>query len=367
VSFGVISRTLRRLTRFWTGVNAESHWALSSNPHPNLSVIITSPIWEHRLIPRDARLVFVIMPFVSQWSAHVYQDVIVPAARSEGLASKRADEMMGRDVLQDIWHGIYSARLIVADLTGHNANVYYELGIAHTLGKKVILLTQDINTIPFDLRQQRIIPYVAEPEGYRLLVESLTAHMHAILGETADELSQVRSVLGGFSIKVALETLTLNESLESALVVDDMDIVGTRENVVLINKLVDYAGEITDIQCNHREVHSNYDGLLRLAALFDPPYVHTGTHERVTFSYTARGFVGDSRRWEFDVDVPTEVLRFELRAPLVFQCRVRIAKVVRPFDADLQLLSPVVENGLKVYRGEVFGPDDGSTYAIVWS
>jgi len=55
-------------------------------------------------------------------------------------------------IMQQIWVYILNARVLIAELTGKNPNVFYELGLAHAQGKDVILLTQSINDVPFDLR-----------------------------------------------------------------------------------------------------------------------------------------------------------------------------------------------------------------------
>jgi hypothetical protein len=79
------------------------------------------------------------------------------------------------DVMSQIWDGINKAGVIVADLTGRNENVFYEVGICHALGKRVILLAQNINDVPFDLRSLRVIIYKYTPGGARELEKRLIA------------------------------------------------------------------------------------------------------------------------------------------------------------------------------------------------
>ena len=54
-----------------------------------------------------------------------------------------------------------SSSIVIANLNGRNANVYYELGIAHAIGKPVILITSEANftEIPFDLQSNKLIIY----------------------------------------------------------------------------------------------------------------------------------------------------------------------------------------------------------------
>ncbi|MEL7657806.1 MAG: hypothetical protein AAGU75_18080, partial [Bacillota bacterium] len=63
------------------------------------------------------------------------------------------------------WRNINEARIIIADLIHRNPNVFYETGIAHTLGKDVILISQEQGDIPFDLRHIRTIFYKNTPRG----------------------------------------------------------------------------------------------------------------------------------------------------------------------------------------------------------
>ena len=102
---------------------------------------------------------FVIMSFDAE-ALPVYQEFIRPTLADLGFEVFRADDLLNQqNILGDILSSIASADLIVADLTYSNPNVYYELGLAHALGKPVILLGQDIEEIPFDIRSYRLIIY----------------------------------------------------------------------------------------------------------------------------------------------------------------------------------------------------------------
>ena len=93
-----------------------------------------------------------------------------------GALAKRADEIFGTDpIIDDIWEAINSAALIVADVTGRNPNVMYEIGMAHTVGKPVLIVTQAIEDVPFDLRHYRCITYDYTPRGCSELEQRLRA------------------------------------------------------------------------------------------------------------------------------------------------------------------------------------------------
>jgi hypothetical protein len=111
--------------------------------------------------------VFVLMPFKEDMLP-VYEDHIKPTCASMDLSVRRADDFFtAHSVVQDIWKAIVSARSIVADCTDRNPNVFYEIGLAHTIGKPTVLLTQRAEDIPFDLRHLRYIEYQLTPRGMK--------------------------------------------------------------------------------------------------------------------------------------------------------------------------------------------------------
>src|SRR5690349_6562245 len=62
-------------------------------------------------------------------------------------------------IMDDIWKSIRAARLVVAELTGKNPNVFYEVGLAQAIGKPVVILTRDEADVPFDLKALRYLYY----------------------------------------------------------------------------------------------------------------------------------------------------------------------------------------------------------------
>jgi len=112
------------------------------------------------------------MPFSEDWSDRVNKR-IKKVLSSFKIEHKRADNLYGENVLEDIWIAINEASLIIAETTGKNPNVFYEIGIAHTLGKNVIILTQNIEDIPFDFRMYRHIEYKDNVDGFNKLESEL--------------------------------------------------------------------------------------------------------------------------------------------------------------------------------------------------
>jgi transcription termination factor Rho len=106
------------------------------------SQLLVSPLFGEPYQQQAVSDVFVIMPFLPELK-QIYEDHIKPIVKQVGLTVQRGDDFFkGRSVIQQVWTAILRAKLVIADCTGRNANVFYEVGIAHTLGKPVILITQ---------------------------------------------------------------------------------------------------------------------------------------------------------------------------------------------------------------------------------
>ena len=130
---------------------------------------------------------FVLMPFSPELEA-VYR-VIRDALQSPevGFRCGRADELFGGDqIMSGVPQEMARAELIIGDLTGRNPNVFYELGLAHMTknAERVLLLTQRIDDVPFDLRAYRYILYQPDEPGLRTLREQVTNTARAVAGRT---------------------------------------------------------------------------------------------------------------------------------------------------------------------------------------
>jgi hypothetical protein len=117
--------------------------------------------------------VFVLMPFTEKLKP-VWEDHIRKVVEAMGLTARRADDFFtAHSIMADVWDAICGSSAIIADCTSRNPNVFYEIGVAHTIGKPVILTTQDSNDVPFDLRHLRYIEYEYTPPGMRQFEASL--------------------------------------------------------------------------------------------------------------------------------------------------------------------------------------------------
>jgi hypothetical protein len=126
---------------------------------PWTSGIAARPVFGKPKRMLEAAHVFVLMPFSTELRS-VYDGPIKRACRRMKMSVERADDIFSvSEVMQDIWASIANALIVVADCTGKNPNVFYELGMAHTLGKQVILIAQKDEDVPSDIRHIRYIRY----------------------------------------------------------------------------------------------------------------------------------------------------------------------------------------------------------------
>lgn len=122
---------------------------------------------------------FVVMPFGKPHGDY-YSLIYEPAINKAGLRPVRADnEIFGAGKIMDqVWSGITSAKVLVAELTTKNANVFYELGLAHALKKPVVLVSSNEKDVPFDLHHIRVIYYdVNDPFWGQKLLEKVAENI----------------------------------------------------------------------------------------------------------------------------------------------------------------------------------------------
>lgn len=106
--------------------------------------------------------IFMIMPFADSFTS-IYRDIVRPLMSEMNLKITRGDEFTSPNgvIMGEVWSALNNCKFVIAEITGGNDNVFYELGIAHTLNKPAILMTQAAKTedIPFDVRHLRYIRY----------------------------------------------------------------------------------------------------------------------------------------------------------------------------------------------------------------
>jgi hypothetical protein len=173
--------------------------------HPNSRAIDDTRTPSRAIVALDeiTNTCFVAMPFALDFRSE-YDKVIRPAIESAGLKAVRGDEVYTRQsVLADVWLGIRKSLAVVAELTGRNQNVMYEVGLAHAIGKPIILLTRDEDDVPFNLRALRRTFYkVNEPDWGTYLQEEISG--------------KLRTIVDNPSLRVYLEGVEVEESLPDA-------------------------------------------------------------------------------------------------------------------------------------------------------
>lgn len=118
-----------------------------------------------------------------------YEKVYKPAIEKAGLTPMRADaDRFGTGKIMDqVGQGIAHAKVLVAELTSRNPNVFYELGLAHALKKPVVLVSSNEADVPFDLQHIRVIYYdMSDPFWGNKLLEKVAENILSALRNPAE-------------------------------------------------------------------------------------------------------------------------------------------------------------------------------------
>lgn len=125
---------------------------------------------------------FVVMQFSEEFNV-LYQDVIKPVCERYNLSVVRADDIYTSNmIISDIVTKINKSKIVIADITPNNRNVYYEVGYAHAIGKPTILLAEKGTDLPFDLSPFRVIFYENTIKGKDIVLKNLENHIKVLLG-----------------------------------------------------------------------------------------------------------------------------------------------------------------------------------------
>jgi len=123
-------------------------------------------------LPVVPELVAVVMPFQKDFS-RVFEAIEL-ACSGAHLHCRRGDDVWDDSAaMQDVFNLVFHSGIVIADFTGKNPNVMYEIGIAHTLGKHVVPISQSLDDVPLDLISHRVLRYTADPDGLLVLQSRL--------------------------------------------------------------------------------------------------------------------------------------------------------------------------------------------------
>lgn len=132
---------------------------------------------------RFSKVVFVAMPFDPAFDG-VWRRVLREAVTHRRCKALRVDEIKrSESISQDVERGIRTSRALIADVTGSNPNVMFEVGSAHGMGKPLILISQSVPDLPFDIGGIRAIEYQDGPAGEGPLRKEVEAFLSALKAE----------------------------------------------------------------------------------------------------------------------------------------------------------------------------------------
>jgi hypothetical protein len=189
---------------------------------------------------RPKPFVFVLMPFAPQF-IDVYEVGIKAASERAGAYCERVDEQhFSGSILERIYNQIAKADVIVAEMTGRNANVFYETGYAHALGKRVILLTANAADIPFDLQ---VYPHIVYGTSITKLRDELAARLEWAVSNPAT--TAMVDPVGTALVSIFGQTVTDGATVRARTRAATLDDLVNRRTIPLTTALV------VDVQNRH--------------------------------------------------------------------------------------------------------------------
>jgi tetratricopeptide (TPR) repeat protein len=239
-------------------------------------------------INQPAPLCFVLMPFGKKMDAGgrltdfdaVYQQVIAPAVMQAGLEPVRADEeKIGGTIHKPMFERLMLCHYAVADITGANPNVFYELGIRHALRpRSTVILFREGTVLPFDIALVRAISYKADGAGQpveaELPIKLVAAQLHEARGNPHDDspIFQLLDDLPRWEIDhtktdIFRKSVDYSKRYKDRLASAVKDGAGAVERIAvepgLANLLEVEAGIVVDLYLSLRDVKA-YDAMIRL-------------------------------------------------------------------------------------------------------
>ena len=149
---------------------------IKARPEGNIVVspIFGRPPTDHpRIAPKKVQVLAIIPP--SKTCEEHYTNSIKRLTYNLNIKCERTKDLFSNNsLLGKNWSALFHAQICIADCTGRDPNIFYALGIAHTIGKKCILISQSLEDIPVDLRQSPVIIYDQSPESLTQFEQTLS-------------------------------------------------------------------------------------------------------------------------------------------------------------------------------------------------
>lgn len=168
-------------TFIWDTLNLQSYQSLPQ-PSPGSTLgdltnnLAIKPTFESKVADFNPQLCLLVLSGKAVPMEGMRAE-IKRALEAAGLEVDESESIFGYLVMEKLWQKLNAASIVIADVSGKSAEVFYALGIAHTLGKKVILLTQGPSDIPFDFKKYPHIIYESNEAGYLNLRQELLAYL----------------------------------------------------------------------------------------------------------------------------------------------------------------------------------------------
>lgn len=166
----------------WPG--SRTQWLVfEGDPYRMLAGVETREVAGKETAVVNERQVAVMMPFRDDASIDPVFKVMRQGVEDAGFQCVRVDQLLvPGDITEDIRRLIGNSQIVIADLSGVNPNVMYELGFAQGCGKKTILVSSDSpENLPFDIRSQRVLPYQRSKAGLDELESKISNALRAIV------------------------------------------------------------------------------------------------------------------------------------------------------------------------------------------
>lgn len=161
----------------WTVMEGDLLGAVSALPPAQQP---TPDVFTLPSLPPDPKAVAAMMPFAGFDSVYLALQEVVAEV---GGVCVRADNIWKHNaIIDDIVDLIARSRVIVCDVTNRNPNVFYEMGLAHMLGRQVVIITQNPADVPFDVSHLRYVHYLNNSEGIDALKDALKDRLRNLLG-----------------------------------------------------------------------------------------------------------------------------------------------------------------------------------------
>lgn len=259
------------------------------------------------------KFAFVLMPFSKEFD-NFYQYGIKQSCEELNVYCERVDEQIFHEsILDRIFNQISKADILIADMSGRNANVFYEVGYAHGIGKKVILLTQSESDIPFDFRH---FPHIVYGSSIQTLSNALKSKISFFLKEPQQRINNL------FNLKLNIffnsqkikenETITIasnffrNHSAVSFDIFNDSSIIVT-EKIILgfeaSQKMSKYFVDLSIINLENNNA-------LFLTREFSEIYPHAWTRVLFHFKTTLSDVPSEFYDIVFKIFTPIEVIQY---------------------------------------------------------